>query len=176
MLGKCGSNMLFLLPATPASGAVSSTAVCPTHSTRATAGRRTSCQPLVQTIRAWCGLLPHKPGSGFLSSCPVVTSCVGWNQSSLTPSQHLLTHRPSPSNDRYGAFCSGSTEGWLLLCVQFPSVCLSLFSDAASCMKPSRAWSAQLSACFSIVLSDCRNLHHSTCCPLYRETSHCSSV
>lgn len=129
---KCGSNMFLLLPGVPASGALSSAAICPTqhraHSRQSQGLQGQAASHLSRPSKPGVASCPTSwPGYGFLFSCPVVISAV-----------RTINQRPSPTNDRHSVFYSGTAEGWLLLSVQLPGAHLSLFSDAASYRKPSR--------------------------------------
>lgn len=115
----------------------------------------------------WPPVLPHRLA---MASCQLSYGDLTCGVTQTKAGYHLAntcshTDRPSSSSDRHWDFCSA--KGWRLLCVQRLSARLSLSSDAASCMKPSRVWSAQMSACLSTVLSDYINPRHAICCPLH---------
>lgn len=115
----------------------------------------------------WPPVLPHRLA---MASCQLSYGDLSCGVTQTKAGYHLAntcshTDRPSSSSDGHWDFCSA--KGWRLLCVQLPSARLSLSSDAAACIKPSRVWSAQMSACLSTVLSDYINPHHAICCPLH---------
>lgn len=101
---KCGSNMFLLLPGVPASGALSSAAICPTqhraHSRQSQGLQGQAASHLSRPSKPGVASCPTSwPGYGFLFSCPVVISAV-----------RTINQRPSPTNDRHSVFYSGAAS------------------------------------------------------------------